>query len=110
MPTPNLDQIREARKMWRPHFPECAEPCASCPFRNDNDEALRAKLQALFPTIDPDIHHTRVTVKLEVQFSGNFGCHFTVFDGAGGIKPMAERRQCAGAAAWFRNGGFAGEE
>lgn len=95
----------ELRKTWRPRYPEASQ-CASCPFGEDNDDALLNRLEQIFPSLGhvADPASVRLKVRQDVAVTGNFVCHQTVWDGRGAKKPESAHRQCAGAAKFFRSG------
>lgn len=110
---PTREQVIAGRKFWRPRRPECTTPCPGCPFEQGNDEAfarvvgvLRAA-QGLTGRVTPAIlKRARALVMVDIQRSGDFACHHTVYDVETGAKlPEDGHRQCAGAARVFRAGG-----
>jgi hypothetical protein len=104
-----------ARDLWKPRRPEAPTQCASCPFRDDNDEAFGAVVKALrekhgitAPVRQGDIAIARFNVRLDVTKCGEFACHLTVYDPATmEERPPGERRQCPGATRFYREGDIA---
>lgn len=102
--------MKNPRSLWRPKRPEVKEQCASCPFREGNDAEFGAVLEKIArshgntTTITPAvIQHARLKVIADLQFSGDFVCHHTVYGpGMDEKRDPEERRQCKGATAFFR--------
>lgn len=96
------------RTLWTPKFPECAQQCASCPFREGNDaefkvivDRLREK-EGLSPAKKSQVDFARASIRLDVEKSGDFMCHNTVYDKQGRRAPSTKFRQCVGATAYHR--------
>jgi hypothetical protein len=94
----------QARKLWRPKLKEVAKQCSSCPFRIGNDKefgAIVSKLKGKKASRSL-IAHTRLEVRMELEHTGDFACHYTVYYDDMTMRPLTERRQCLGASAIFR--------
>lgn len=114
MPGSKVARVQKiaARKFWRPRRPELAEPCVSCPFREGNDLEFGEIIRRLRlmqtgqkfsgPVTAEEVAYARNSVRKELEFSGEFMCHGTVYDEHMRQKPSAGFRQCAGAARCYR--------
>ena len=81
--------------------------CASCPFRDGNDEEWAAVVNRLrvanglrpVKTKSKVIKHARTAVRIETGMLGrpNFACHGTAYDDKMNIRPLKDHRQCPGA-------------
>ncbi len=94
------------RQMWRPKLPEVAVQCASCPFREGNDDEFRAVLKKMLGAsvlTEEGLQDVRDEIKESLQYSGDFICHHTALKVGGELRPLQDRRQCPGATAWFRS-------
>lgn len=97
------------QSLWKPRFPELPEMCASCPFREGNDQAfgdiltrIKKKHGERRPATAREITTARAKVKFDRLFSGEFCCHNTVYDAQMNVQRRGHWKQCAGAAAHFR--------
>lgn len=88
-----------------------AEPCISCPFRNDNDQefgVIVARLLSVMlkPTkraTRTQIARSRAMVRMERLLLGpDFGCHCTIYNPDMSLKPEREWKQCKGASDAYR--------
>ena len=105
------DRIVKGRRCWQPKMPEVEGQCASCPFREDVapfHEVLKL-VAAANGHPEPDRFRAGVAVmqvKYEDAVRGDFACHLTVYEpDYRTLRPTEDRRQCAGASKWFREGG-----
>lgn len=93
------------------------EACASCPFRDDNNEEFLKKINALRlrhnlePLDDPDeaedaddhvrildaIDNVRYRIEEECERDPDFACHCSVYDENMNVRPVSDHRQCPGA-------------
>lgn len=97
------------RACWLPRQPELPEQCVSCPFREGNDPEwstivtkLRKALGVRGPVTQEVLDHARAKARKDLEFSGEFACHLTVYDADMNRKPDNEGRQCRGASAIYR--------
>lgn len=98
---------------WRPRRPEVPVQCASCPFREDNNEAFACIVNRLRKTeglrpVKPGSKvvktaRSKIRIDLLCLGSGEFYCHGTVYNEDMTTKPISEYRQCAGATAFWRD-------
>lgn len=108
----NVEKMRAGRKLWRPRLPETLkERCASCPFREGNDEEFRIvvekivqaekghKTEPVYPLVGI---MTRRAVRMDVSQRGDFACHLTAYDENMKQRPVSEHLQCPGAATYYR--------
>jgi len=105
--TPELK--KKLRAMWSPQRKERADQCASCPFKEGNDEEWKAVLESLAESdgmdlgdVDPD--GARAMIHAEVSERGDFSCHQTAYDVDGDMERRDLRKllQCPGASKHFR--------
>jgi hypothetical protein len=96
------------RRLWRPKTAECEKQCPSCPFLRGNNKEFgevvsKLRRMAQMPPPKPiDIHFARTAIEDDLQFSGDFLCHSTVYTEDMKLRPEEDRRQCPGATKFFR--------
>lgn len=100
-----MPTIPSTRSLWRPKLKECAEQCASCPFREGNDDEFRKAVEGFFPGVlldDNAVAIARERIRGDLKFSGDFICHCTIYKAKGKLREVQERRQCPGATKYYR--------
>lgn len=63
---------------------------------------LRDRMQIQGPVTKAILDHARAEALKDLEFSGEFACHLTVYDADMNRKPDNEARQCRGASAIYR--------
>lgn len=91
--------------------------CASCPFKDGNDEEWAAVVNKLrvkhglrpVKVKSRIVKHARTAVRIETGMIGTpqFACHGTAYDDKANLRPYSEHRQCPGAVEFIKklNGG-----
>ena len=103
------------RKLFLPKLREMPEQCASCPFREDNDEEFGKIIQKLLLMKERREYRgkdlrvqtliARTNIKHEVRDHGEFHCHCSAYDDDMNVKPVHEHRQCPGATKFYVEAG-----
>lgn len=120
-PNPPTSSPRGMRRLWMPKRTELKEPCASCPFRQGNDDEFgevvnrlrKANGMGKLPFHIPEgrrvLDDVRLSLEREVEeHGGEFVCHQTAYrldDDDMKMRDEAAWRQCAGAARHYRGDG-----
>ncbi len=102
-------RILKARRFWRPRHKLVSVPCATCPFREDNDNAFAAFVLKMASKIGVKNPQRPAVVRASLHATaaatgGEFVCHHTVYTEDFKKKPASQHRQCAGAAEYYRSG------
>jgi len=115
-PRTDAEKVLFRRRFWMARFPEAKQPCASCPFRADNDEAFQEVCKQIAEVAGRTVGGTAITrkattdiarlkIRREVRSCGDFVCHSTVYrDDCRERSPESAWRQCPGATRFFKTG------
>ena len=98
--------------MWTPKLRPVPQQCVSCPFLFGNDLEFvvvvnRLRVAQGMPPVQgeaiiPSSWYARQQIKKDLEHSGDFACHHTVYDDRGRLKDPDGHRQCSGATKWFK--------
>jgi hypothetical protein len=101
---------KEPLPQWTPKRKEMSKQCASCPFKDGNNEEFGRvmKTLAVHHDIDPrtvDVDESRYLVRKDVESMGDFICHETAYDFLNHMTmlPEARNKQCPGATKFHRD-------
>lgn len=101
----------DKRALWRPKLEELSQQCASCPFRQGNNDSWGAVLKRLAKAFGEKLPNkarvtlARIQIMSETEACGDFVCHGTAYKPDMTLRDKSEHKQCPGASEWFKKHG-----